>query len=99
MLNRKGLPSQMKHNILKKMKTHEVVAYRKEDNMSASAWKDKRTVSVLSTWHNAQTQPYVPRGREFEPISKPTVICDYTAKMRGVDIACHYTSAYNFGQK
>jgi hypothetical protein len=67
--------------------------------MLTLAWKDKRTVSVLSIWHSAQTQPYVPRGRESEPISKPTVICDYTAKMGGVDIADHYTSTYSFGQK
>jgi hypothetical protein len=67
--------------------------------MLALAWKDKRTVSVLSTSHNAQTQPYAPRRRESEPISKPNVNCDYTAKMGGVDIADRYTLTYSFGWK
>jgi hypothetical protein len=53
--NRKGMPKQMKKKTLKLGK-HKVVAYRKEDKYLILAWKDKRMVTMLSTWHNRDTK-------------------------------------------
>jgi hypothetical protein len=53
--NRKGLPDALTKNKLK-LKKHEIAVYRKDNKMLALVWKDKRTVAMLSTWHNNSTQ-------------------------------------------
>jgi hypothetical protein len=53
--NRKGMPKQMKKKTLKLGK-HKIVAYRKEDKYLILAWKNKRMVTMLSTWHNRDTK-------------------------------------------
>ena len=64
------------------------------------AWQDKRLILMLSTWHNADTtirKRWI-NGEEIEVI-KPTVVCDYTSKMGGVDRADHYCASYSFTRK
>ena len=59
-------------------------AYRHPPNMlMALAWQDKRTISMLSTWHNADTttSSRIIRGGQQEDIEKPVVVCDYTEHM------------------
>lgn len=99
MQNRKGLPKQMKKKALK-IKKHEVVAYRKEDKYLTLSWKDKRVVTILSTWHNPDTREVSRKtAKEVEVFQKPVAVIDYTSKMGGVDRADHYCSSYGFLKK
>lgn len=102
MLNRVGLPKKMKKKTLKHLPTHNVVAFRnKHSDILALAWKDKRVVSMISTCHNANTQEIRRTGKNniVEVVNKPVVICDYTAKMGGVDRSDHYCTSYSFARK
>lgn len=58
------------------------MAYHKDDSVLMLAWKDKRNVLMLSTWHNNQAEPVrrVPKNNEEEIIQKLRVICDYNKK-------------------
>jgi hypothetical protein len=83
-----------------KLGKHEVVAYRKEDKYLALAWKDKRGVTMLSTWHNRDTKEVCRKtANEVEVFQKPAVVIDCTSKMGGVDTADHYCSNYGFLKK
>lgn len=99
MTNRKGLPSATKKGI--KLKQHEVLALRKNDNVMVLAWKDKRVVTMLSTVHNNTVETITRTGKrgEEEQFSKPKVIIEYTKKMGAVDRAGHYCSSYSFTRK
>ena len=95
--NRVGLPSDLKKL---KLKNHEIKVYRHQDEVMTLAWQDKRLILMLSTWHNADTtirKRWI-NGEEIEVI-KPTVVCDYTSKMGGVDRADHYCASYSFTRK
>ena len=95
--NRVGLPSDLKKL---KLKNHEIKVYRHQDEVMTLAWLDKRLILMLSTWHNADTtilKRWI-NGEEIEVI-KPTVVCDYTSKMGGVDRADHYCASYSFTRK
>jgi hypothetical protein len=52
--NRKGLPDALTKTL--KLKRYEIAAYRNDNKMLALAWKDKRNLVMLSTWHNNSTQ-------------------------------------------
>jgi hypothetical protein len=68
----------------------------------ALAWKDKRVVTMLSTWHNRRDTKKVCRktAKEVEVFHKPAVVIDYTSKIGGgVDRADHYCSSYGFLKK
>ena len=95
--NRVGLPSDLKKL---KLKNHETKVYRHQDEVMTLAWQDKRLILMLSTWHNVDTtirKRWI-NGEEIEVI-KPTVVCDYTSKMGGVDRADHYCASYSFTRK
>jgi hypothetical protein len=97
---RKGLPDALMKKKLK-LKKHEIAAYRKDNEMLALAWKDKRTVVMLSTWHSNNTQQ-LRRKIKYnveEQLQKPIVICDYNKHMGGVDVADQYISSYSFIRK
>ncbi|KAI4480615.1 hypothetical protein M0804_010168 [Polistes exclamans] len=56
------------------------------------AWRDKRTATLLSNWHNAgmiTTNRFI-RGSTNEVIQKPSVAVGYTKSMGGVDLADQY---------
>jgi hypothetical protein len=83
-----------------KLGKHKVAACRKEDKYLALAWKDKRVVTMLSTWHNRETKEVCRKtAKEVEVFQKPAVVIDYTSKMGGVDRADHYCSSYGFLKK
>lgn len=101
-LKRKLLPKCMKKKVLKRLKKHAVIAFKhKTENVLALAWKDKRDVCLLSTNHNPETQLISRSIRKnvAETIPKPIAICDYTAKMGGVDRNDHYCTSYGFAKK
>jgi hypothetical protein len=72
--NRKGLPDALTKKKLK-LKKYEIAAYRKDNKMLALAWKDKRNVVMLSTWHNKSTQQLRRKIKNNveEQFQKPTV--------------------------
>lgn len=99
--NRKGLPKEIKRNKKLKLAKHTVVSFRKADKVTVLAWKDKRNVFMLSTYHNADTEAVtrkVSRGVE-EVFQKPKAIIDYTRHMGAVDRADHYCASYGFTRK
>ncbi|XP_014481483.1 PREDICTED: piggyBac transposable element-derived protein 4-like, partial [Dinoponera quadriceps] len=69
-INRKGVPTTLKKPKLDEKRT---VAY-KQGNTMLFAWRDKRIVSLLSNWHNAEmitTRRFI-RGGTNEVIEKPS---------------------------
>ena len=53
-VSRKGMPQNFSKKSGSKPKLHEVVAFRKDDDMMALQWKDKRVVTMLSSVYNMQ---------------------------------------------
>ena len=97
--NCKGLPEEVKRL---RLKNQETKVYRHSSRMlMALGWHDKRTVLMLSTWHNAdvKTISRVIRGGQQEDVEKPLVICDYTEHMKAVDHSDHYCTSYLFTRK
>ena len=82
-----------------KIKKHEVAAYRKHDKMLALAWKDKRNVVMISTWHNSMQNMRRKVKNNVEQFRKPVVICDYNKHMGWVDVSDQYISSYSFIRK
>ncbi|KAK1336349.1 hypothetical protein QTO34_004155 [Cnephaeus nilssonii] len=97
MPNRKDNPPVIKHPKLMK---GEIVAFR-DENVMLLAWKDKRIVTMLSTWDTSETESVERRvhGGGKEIVLKPKVATNYTKFMGGVDIADHYTGTYCFMRK
>ena len=97
--NRKGLPNELKSL---RLKNQDIKAYRHPSNMlMVLAYQDKRTITMLSTWHNAGTTTIsrIVKGGQQEDIEKPVVICDYTVHMGAVDRSDHYCTSYSFMRK
>lgn len=89
----------MKGGQLKKLKQGTILAMKKE-NTTVVAWKDKRPVLVLSTYHGAATAQSVRhKAGGGEEVTKPVAVLDYTAKMGAVDRADHFCTSYNFARK
>lgn len=65
------------------------------------AWKDKRVVSMMSNWCDADmtTVKRFQRGGVEIAVKKPNVILKYIGFMGGVDRADQYTSTYCFMRK
>lgn len=97
MPNKKNLPLEIKKP---KMKKGEILSFKTNDAI-ALAWKDKRTVTMLSNWHSNGAEVYkrVVRGGIEEEVMKPEVVADYTKHMGDVDVADHYSSTYCFLRK
>jgi hypothetical protein len=83
--NRRDLPDTLTKKKLK-IKNH--------DKILALAWKDKRNVVMLSTWHNSmQNMRTKVKNNVEEQFRKPVVICDYNKHMGGVDVSDQYISS------
>lgn len=80
--NRTGLPAAVKDARLK----HNECIFRRKDQMLCIKWCDKRMVMLLTTIHEADEVPTKRKDRHGNVVYKPTVICDYTKNMRGVDL-------------
>ena len=95
MNNRKDVPAVMKNPKLKK---GEKVAYRNNENILLLAWRDKRLVTMLSTWSTSKSEPVrrKVRGRKEEMVEKPSVIANYMKNMGGVHTADQYCATYCF---
>jgi hypothetical protein len=100
MVNRKGLPVQLK-NMCKKLKKDSVVAFEKDSKFLVLAWRDKRVVTMISTFHNADLVEMSRRkkGGVIELMKKPKVIIDYNKYMGSVDRSDQYCGSYAFIRK
>ena len=100
-VSRKGMPENFSKKSGSKLKLHEVVAFRKDDDMMALQWKDKRVVTMLSSVYNMQCEDIdrVLHNAEKETVAKPVVISQYTKNMGGVDRADQYCGSYAFLRK
>jgi len=78
-LNRKTIPKEVKH---KKVEKEEIIA-RHSGPVTVVKWRDKRDVTVVSTYHNADTQRVSNKGKETE---EPLCVTDYDHNMGGVNL-------------
>ncbi|PNF14286.1 hypothetical protein B7P43_G07092, partial [Cryptotermes secundus] len=91
-LNRKGVPTTVKNTKLRK---GEIIAQH-AGPITVLKWQDKKPVSVISTFHNADTQTDIKRNKE---IKKPKIIIDYNEMMGGVDLKDQLLQYYNVERK
>jgi len=78
-LNRKNIPKEVKGKTLEK---GEIIA-RRSGPVKVLKWRDKRNVTVVSTYHNADTHRVSNKGKETE---KPLCVIDYNHNVGGVDL-------------
>ena len=79
--NRLKLPTSFKQEKLQRGQ----FAFRRNENMLAVRYQDKKEIYMLSTMHKADSVNVNRRNRRNDQIQKPTVIHDYNQKMGGVD--------------
>ena len=79
--NRCKLPTSFKQEKLQRGQ----FAFRRNENMLAVRYQDKKEIYMLSTMHKADSVNVNRRNRRNDQIQKPTVIHDYNQKMGGID--------------
>lgn len=82
---------------LKKKKTFQ----SPEDDVLVFAWRDKRNIIILSSFHNNKSKIIKRKVKDKgeDKILKPYVICDYNMYTGVVDKLDRYVSSYNFSRK
>ncbi|UYV84414.1 hypothetical protein LAZ67_X002054 [Cordylochernes scorpioides] len=71
----------------KEIKKPKTLAYRK-NNILLLSWKDKRIVTICSSWHDSSVETIERHTKQgLEQIKKTIIVSDYTQNMGGVDIA------------
>jgi len=78
-LNRKNVPTEVKD---KKLEKGEIIA-RHSGPVTVLKWPDKRNVTMVSTYHNADTHRVSNKGKETQT---PLCVTDYNHNMGGVDL-------------
>ena len=83
--DRRGIPTSIRHTGLKK---GEIVS-SVDDGVLSLKWRDKRDVTMLSTFHDAHMVEKTRRSKAVqggvEEVQKPAVVEDYNQHMGGVD--------------
>ena len=86
----------------KKAEGGEVRWYRDNDDLLTLQWKDKKVVTMLSSYHSEEKYNYVQRQVknkeekwEKTTVPRPEVVKDYYAHMGGVNLSDQYTNKYN----
>ena len=78
-LNRKNVPKEVKD---KKLEKGEIIA-RHSGPVTVLKWRDKRNVSMVSTYHSENTQRVSNKGKETE---KPLCVIAFNHNIGGVDL-------------
>lgn len=96
-LNRKEIPNELKKKELKKrkMKKGDIVGFQR-GKVTVMAWKDKKTVSLLSTIHTVKMVEIEKRG---EKIIRPECVVAYNDTMGGVDKVDQHLVDYSTPRK
>ena len=66
----------------KKLEKGEIIT-RYSGPVTVLKWRDKRNITMVSTYHSADTQRVSNKGKETE---EPLCVIDYTHKMGGADL-------------
>lgn len=88
-VNRRNVPSDIA-KIPKNLAKGTIIA-RQCGDISIIAWKDTKLVSMISTYHTAET--YV-GSKAGKPLIKPVAVKDYNTTMGGVDLKDQKLSMY-----
>jgi len=92
-LSRKDVPQRVKD---KKLKKGELVAQH-SGPVSVLKWKDKREVTMISTYHGGETRMKLPNCRQEK--QKPVSVLDYNENMGGVDLKDQLLQPYLLERK
>ena len=90
-LNGKNVPKEVKD----KLEKGEIIA-RHSGPVTVLKWRDKRDVTMVSTYHNADTQRVSNKGKETE---EPLCVIDYNHNMGGVDLKDQLLRVYMVEKK
>ncbi|KAG8234258.1 hypothetical protein J437_LFUL016018 [Ladona fulva] len=90
--NRKNVPKKVKDKQLKKGE----LAGQHCGPVSVVKWKDKKVVTMISTFHGIETKTIIKRGNE---LIKPVSIIDYNKHMGGVDLKDQFLQSYLIERK
>jgi hypothetical protein len=69
------------------------------DKCLALAWKDKRVVTMSSTWHNQDTKEVCRKTAKEVEVSEACCFIGYAFIMGGMDREDDYCSSYRFLKK
>jgi hypothetical protein len=104
--NRKGFPVAMKNiKEFEKRSKRGDMRWHRDDTVLTVQWRDNKTVSVMSTMHDANGSTTVngrtKQSNQFSNISvkQPDVIKDYNKYMAGVDKSDQLINKYNMLRK
>jgi len=92
-LSRKDVPQTVKE---KKPKKGELVAQH-SGPVSVLKWKDKKEVTMISTYHGEETRMKLTKCRQEKP--KPVSVLDYNENMGGVDLKNQLLQPYLLERK
>ena len=98
-VNRKGIPNVIKTAKLREQGSSIVM---QKTGMVATAWRDKRTVHILSTNFSPEEKTTVERRQRdgsVKDVKCPAVVKQYTTYMGGVDRADQLRAMYAVGRK
>ncbi|XP_053376958.1 piggyBac transposable element-derived protein 4-like [Mercenaria mercenaria] len=98
--NRRGIPDEIKQQKLKEQGTSITM---QKGNMVATAWRDKKTVFILSTNFDPTTPRTTVQRRQKDgsqkDVSCPESVQNYTKYMNGVDHADQLQAMYSLARK
>ncbi|XP_053388758.1 piggyBac transposable element-derived protein 4-like [Mercenaria mercenaria] len=98
--NRRGIPDEIKQQKLKEQGTSIMM---QKENMVATAWRDKKTVFILSTNFDPTTPRTTVQRRQKDgsqkDVSCPESVRNYTKYMNGVDHADQLRAMYSLARK
>jgi len=80
----------------KKLKKGELVAQH-SGPVSVLKWKDKKDVTIISTYHGEETR--VKRAKCRQENRKPVTVLDYNENMGGVDLKVQLLQPYLLERK
>ena len=82
------------------MKRGETCGYR-NGNVLVLAWKDKRQVTMVSTYHDTKMEKVgtIEKGEQEVETNKSVCVLDYTKNMGVVDLGDHFCATYSFISK
>jgi len=92
-LSRKDIPQRVKE---KKLKKGELVAQH-SGRVSVLKWKDKKEVTMISTYHGKETRMKLAKHRQEK--QKPVTVLDYNKNMGGVDLKDQLLQPYLLERK
>ena len=95
-LNRVGIPKKAKN--VRGMRPGDISAFRR-NNVLLLNWRDKRIVSMISTYNKGDEMVPVNMRARTDPVIKPIAVLDYNKHMSGVDLHDQLNKYYESSRK